>query len=268
MIRLTRVRTASAIPAGFRGQKRIERLQELIAFSAAGTFSFKTTVWKAAKNQLKRETHGKCAYCEAPTSAVAHGDVEHFRPKSVYWWLAYCYENYTYSCQICNQTYKSDSFPIAGSAMVHGDLAQVAFLTPDPFEEATGMRYADFQAACAAEGSHLPDVYFDDVESLLGWEADAVKKQVLVVARPGSAASARAVAAVDQFLGLNRPELKGLRWAVYLDLETFRDTLAVLPAGHPTAVKVANRIKAMMADSGEFAGMVRYFVREQWQLVL
>ena len=268
MIRLTRVRTASAIPAGFRGQKRIDRLQELIAFSAAGTFDFKSTVWKAAKNQLKRETHGKCAYCEAPTSAVAHGDVEHFRPKSVYGWLAYCYENYTYSCQICNQTYKADNFPIDGPLMAHGDLAQIAFLTPDPFDESAGMTYADFQAACAAEEAHLPDVYADDVESLLAWEADAVKKEVIGGARPGSAASARAVAAVDQFLGLNRAELKGLRWSVYQDLDIFREALGVLPDGHPIAVRVVDRIKAMMDGSGEFAGMVRYFVRDVWQLVL
>ena len=51
-----------------------------------GPLEFKSTVWKAGKPQLKRETGGKCAYCESPTDTVAHGDVEHFRPKSKYWW--------------------------------------------------------------------------------------------------------------------------------------------------------------------------------------
>ena len=69
-------------------------------------------VWRRAKAHLKAETHGKCAYCESSTSTVAYGDVEHFRPKSVYWWLAYCYDNFSYSCQLCNQLYKKATFRV------------------------------------------------------------------------------------------------------------------------------------------------------------
>jgi len=129
MIRLTHVRTTQAIPIGFRGAKRIQRTEELIAAFQAEAFDFQSTFWKPAKQQLKKESAGKCAYCEAPTSVVAHGDVEHFRPKAVYWWLAYCYENYTYACQICNQTFKGDRFPVEGPAMQAGDLTMAAELT-------------------------------------------------------------------------------------------------------------------------------------------
>ena len=71
-----------------------------------------------AIHPLKEEAHGKCCYCEADTATVAHGDVEHFRPKSRYWWLALCIDNYTYSCQICNQSYKGDEFPITGAKLL------------------------------------------------------------------------------------------------------------------------------------------------------
>ena len=103
MTRLERVRTAAAIPAGVsragpHGQ--VPRSDQAGAWPARWNSS---RVWKAAKPQLKIESGGKCAYCESPTDTVAHGDVEHFRPKSVYWWLAYCYDNYVYACQICNQ---------------------------------------------------------------------------------------------------------------------------------------------------------------------
>ena len=60
---------------------------------------------------------------------VAYGDVEHFRPKSKYWWLAYCYENYLYSCQMCNQRYKKAEFPIFGPELefiISGNIAKNA----------------------------------------------------------------------------------------------------------------------------------------------
>ncbi len=112
MTKLERLRTAAAIPPAFRGAGRIAKSLELIQRRAGGTLEFNSNVWKAAKPQLKLETGGKCAYCESPTDTVAHGDVEHYRPKSKYWWLAYCYDNYVYACQICNQVHKGDEFPI------------------------------------------------------------------------------------------------------------------------------------------------------------
>ena len=118
MIPLKRVRTSQAITTALRGQRRINRNVELLEGLRENDFDFKSSVWKRTKKQLKKESAGKCAYCEAPTSVVAHGDVEHFRPKSIYWWLAYCYDNYLYSCQICNQSFKSNHFPVSGTPMV------------------------------------------------------------------------------------------------------------------------------------------------------
>ncbi len=102
MIPLERVRSKQAIPPSFRGKLRVNKALTLLPAPGAAR-AFDSKHWKKAKAQLKVETHGKCAYCEAPTSTVAYGDVEHFRPKSVYWWLAYCYDNYLFSCQICSR---------------------------------------------------------------------------------------------------------------------------------------------------------------------
>src|SRR4051794_7502532 len=117
MIPLNRVRTATAVKAVYRGagkrNKDVELMLAQRAFLNDPTkkVQFKSTFWKDAKVQLKKESKGKCAYCEANTEVVAHGDVEHYRPKSLYWWLAYTYDNYLFACQICNQVYKSDHFP-------------------------------------------------------------------------------------------------------------------------------------------------------------
>src|SRR5688572_15322392 len=109
MIRISRLYTAASVPAGFRGSKRRVKqrllLDKLRAGAQLGELEFESSIWKPAKVALKRETGGKCAYCEAPAGGrtknegekgglVAHCDVEHFRPKDVYWWLAHNFENY------------------------------------------------------------------------------------------------------------------------------------------------------------------------------
>jgi uncharacterized protein (TIGR02646 family) len=57
--------------------------------------------------------HGHiCAWCQCDLQ-VFPGDVEHFRPKSLYWWLAYDFGNYLLSCSNCNRR-KGVSFPLLG----------------------------------------------------------------------------------------------------------------------------------------------------------
>ncbi|MCX6380232.1 MAG: hypothetical protein NT023_12280, partial [Armatimonadetes bacterium] len=116
MIKLTRERSAQIIPEKYHGAKRITQAMRLMV-GIGEKRVFDSSYWTVAKDQLKQETAGKCAYCEASVVEVAHGDVEHFRPKGVYWWIAYCYDNYLFACQICNQTYKGDNFPIRGTRL-------------------------------------------------------------------------------------------------------------------------------------------------------
>ena len=90
MIRLTRERSTNVVHNNFTGNKKKAFERELLCHQREirrgdrEKHEFKSYVWKAAKDQLKTETGGKCAYCEAPTTLVAYGDVEHYRPKSVY----------------------------------------------------------------------------------------------------------------------------------------------------------------------------------------
>lgn len=56
-----------------------------------------------------------CAYC---LKALSDGDeVEHFRPKSLYWWLAYDFGNYFLACHRCNRaSVKGTRFPLVEGA--------------------------------------------------------------------------------------------------------------------------------------------------------
>lgn len=61
------------------------------------------------KQALKQHYHSKCAYCE---QYVERWDVEHYRPKKVYYWLAYSWDNLLLACPTCNQDYKKDQFEV------------------------------------------------------------------------------------------------------------------------------------------------------------
>lgn len=57
---------------------------------------------------------GKCAYCESALELI-DGDVDHFRPRAGYHWLAYDWRNLLPSCRTCNQVYKGSQFPVEGT---------------------------------------------------------------------------------------------------------------------------------------------------------
>lgn len=82
----------------------------------------KSYIWRELKDELR-----KCWYCESRVPNVTYGDVDHFRPKNKveecpehpgYWWLAFYWKNFRYSCTRCNQESEdSDSHTSGGKGM-------------------------------------------------------------------------------------------------------------------------------------------------------
>ncbi len=65
---------------------------------------------KSVQKRLNEIYHCKCAYCEQKLlDAPKH--IEHYRPKNIYYWLAYSWDNLLLSCGSCNSS-KSDNFEI------------------------------------------------------------------------------------------------------------------------------------------------------------
>lgn len=108
------------------GAAEIAALKKMSKEKLAG-YKFKSSLYggKTVKEKLKALQHDKCCFCEAKVSVVAHGDVEHYRPKAGwvqkekdkltkpgYYWMAYDFSNLFLSCQICNQKYKKNYFPL------------------------------------------------------------------------------------------------------------------------------------------------------------
>ena len=77
----------------------------------------KESIYKAddVRTQLWEDQHYKCAYCESRITKE-YKDVEHYRPKSKYYWLGHDWNNLLYSCEICNRSYKKAIFPLKNEA--------------------------------------------------------------------------------------------------------------------------------------------------------
>ncbi len=82
MIKLTRDREKRLIdnkmkhliPAGLMGarlkRKTLKLLRDKREKTTLKSKDFKSSYWKPAKEQLRRESHNKCSYCEAHTRIV------------------------------------------------------------------------------------------------------------------------------------------------------------------------------------------------------
>lgn len=274
MLRLTRIRTAQHIGAAFRDPKRLDRLVALAEAVRDDTLDLKSSMWKDAKPALRRESGGNCAYCEAPASLSAHCDVEHFRPKSHYWWLALCYDNYVFACQLCNQVYKVDKFPIEGTRMRRVKVAAslegtklrtfAAKLAPDPLLDDAAREV--FVSKWRAEKPLLVDPYLDDPADWFAWDADATLREVKLVPAKNTARNRKIVEACEDALGLNREELRQARFEFLEPIQAFADIYRT--PGVPATVKqtAEKQLSKAMGNGRTFAGMVRWFVLTEWAL--
>jgi len=277
MIALRRQRTAGAINAKYRGDGKKEMDIQLLRAKRdhlnddQKKIKFKSSFWKTAKTQLKKETHGKCAYCESNTQVVAYGDVEHYRPKSIYWWLAYTYDNYLYSCQICNQRHKSNNFPVGSPQYPEpvvkantsdAEIEQLAGnISPDPIDiidnNYTLQQYIDRHKT---EQAYLINPYFDDPVTYFAYEADDELEEVKVVAT--SPAYDDFVNAAENYYGINRIELKNFRYRVFKNFRVLKKTYQLLDeTGGANDLKweIEEQIKEMLSGKYLFAGMNRFF---------
>lgn len=274
MIRLTRVRSHPPVHANFCGSKRINVNLKLLKQKRDGKLDEKgekkwnSSFWKQAKAQLLIESNNKCAYCDTPTRVVAYGDVEHFRPKSIYWWLAYSYENYLPSCSACNQEYKKDFFQLQAKTLLlkgpritkgltDDQLKTMApTLTVDPVDDSKGKSLSDYLKELGKEKALLINPYFDDPAAYFAYKPVLENKEVLIV--PAMAKYKRVIKACENLFGVNRRELLDLRFQQYCFYMTLRHTLADPAISTATRTMNENRLQEMQADKSAYAGMIRF----------
>lgn len=264
MISLTRNRSAEVVKR-FSGKSKRKLERELLfnerhrICKKSKERKFNSDRWRQAKKQLFAETRGKCAYCEAPTSGVAYGDVEHYRPKKIYWWLAYSYDNYLPSCTICNQLFKRDRFPIQNSQMqgpkIHKNTTdrcienRAGKITPDPSDEKKSNAFI-FKYK-QAEGPLLLNPYFDCPERYFTWRVDDTLRAVEINPNPENPDLVPIAKASIDIYGLYRLELANHRYTIYKHYNTYKQLLKSELTSQKIWNELLNFIRNMRAAKRE-----------------
>jgi len=141
------------------------------------------------KDELKRISHGKCWYCES-SEIRSDKAVDHYRPKNEviecpnpnhrgYWWLAFDWRNFRYSCQYCNEIRidretntrggKSSHFPLLDETKrVFDDVNPYALLNEQPSlldpTEVDDPLLLTFDTDGTAQSAYDADDYPDDYQ--------------------------------------------------------------------------------------------------------
>ena len=68
-------------------------------------------IWRPVLPTLEKRFFSKCVYCETPLGVTGRGELELFRPKTLYPWLVYEWENFLIACSACNRS-KGTRFPL------------------------------------------------------------------------------------------------------------------------------------------------------------
>lgn len=106
MIRITK----GPEPDDLRDARNLALPKARVAYQSGAPIAFDG--YQKAKPTLSEVQGGKCCYCEYREQSAEYKDVEHYRPKSEYWWLAWTWENLYFACEPCNRKWKKDQFPL------------------------------------------------------------------------------------------------------------------------------------------------------------
>jgi hypothetical protein len=245
MIRVKRPKPIKAFkdPDGI-AVKATTALLASVTANPAAKIAFKSSVWSPAKKPYWKAQHNKCIFCEAFVPAVAHGDVEHFRPKNgvsdtkggkittrTYWWLAYEWTNYWASCQLCNQSFKKNLFPLA--------VGGVRAMTPSD--------------DLSLEEPLLIDPETEDPRDHLEFRAE------IVFARNQSL---RGLATID-ICGLNRPELLEIRRLGLVSMRIVLDLYLAYPNLPDLRLTTSQALRAFAKPEHPFSAMARDLIARE-----
>jgi len=276
MRKLNRITDPNTFPIQFTGNQRIdwefELLKEYRKVKNGDIekikFTGKSSRWKNAKDNLVQESKKKCAYCECYFKTVAYGDVEHYRPKSKYWWLAYSYHNYSASCQLCNQKYKKAKFPKTNGSFLaprvrrnNNDnylLSIAGSLSVDPLNR-SGMTLAEFKRIHSQERPLSIDPYLDNPKNYFAYSYDDRTNEVIM--KEKNLSVKEIVDSSIELFGLNRKELRDIRYRGLIQYRFNRQVKET--SSDEILIEAAENIlqREYYDEKAQFSGMYNYYKR-------
>jgi len=130
MISIDLDKVEDALPADW--EERAQAALDLVAeirdpAERAAAINKRSKLWGELKDILSELSHHKCWYCESRENRSDNA-VDHYRPKNRvaesvseegYWWLAFNWRNYRYSCTFCNSLRKDKQTGQTGGKQDH-----------------------------------------------------------------------------------------------------------------------------------------------------
>jgi len=201
---------------------------------------------------LWRHQNKKCCYCERIRELKRESDLEHFRPKGDvdednnhigYWWLAYDFSNYLFSCKICNEDYKKTKFPLLDSSTrIYNEIGDLTTETPV-----------------------LIDPYIEDPEIFIGYYWDDINgKHVKVVSMTTDIEKRGEMTA--KIIGLNRASLMEERAQLLNSLHGIATSMHYAlrkESGEQLIAEIHEQIKKETSSSKAFSGFRRSVFKKE-----
>lgn len=217
--------------------------------SGAAKFKFNSKIYgsKSVKNALIKAQHGKCFLCESKVTHIAYGDVEHFRPKGGsqqsadekklkvpgYYWLAYVWENLFFACQICNQRFKKNLFPLE-----------------NPKDRATS-----HESDLKKEKTLLINPETENPENFISFRGE------IPFAVDGNLRGKTTIEVTE----INRSELNEMRLT---KLKTLKMVYILATSNAPESEDAKKLLQKVQADSHEYASAVRANIKDGFRFVI
>ena len=194
--------------------------------------------WSAHKNHLVGKFGKKCWYTEAEIIG-AHLTIDHYRPKALYWWLAFEPDNYRVACPFANSPEdgggKSNHFPLTLPAI-----------------RATGPGNSDQGDPVILDPCRQEDV------ALLAFQSDGQ-----VVIHPDFAHDPIAVHRVTEskvLLNLQHADFNAKRAELYETITEEVADIEGLPHSSARRVKKIQRLERRLAPDAPYSTAARFYL--------
>jgi hypothetical protein len=200
--------------------------------------------WSPLKTKLEEEFGKKCWYTEA---LVIGSDLEidHFRPVSKYWYLAYRPDNYRISCAYANKRRKNAKYMQSGGK-------GTKFPLLDDAARATS------ESELVNEHPLLLDPLVESDCELLRFEADGVPK--LNPLNSTDAIAATRVETSKLALNIDHPDFNSSREQLYHDIKTDVHSYEDLPATSTMRNEKRDRLRSRIEAAAPFSSAARTYL--------
>lgn len=201
--------------------------------------------WSPLKNRMTAHLGNKCWYTETELVG-ADLTIDHYRPKSDYWWLAFDAENYRVACPYANSPKQNEAQGCAGGK---GD----SFPLLDE-----GKR-----ARCKGQLKYERPVILDPCKKedceLVAFQSDG--RPILNPTYSGDPIAAKRVDESKVLLNLDHPDFNSKREQLFHDIAQDVQTYEELNEGAASRTAIRTQIKKRLAPNAPFSMAARYYLR-------